>query len=130
MSNIAAVIPHTCRNRNHTRQRTSVFLGALLSSARVRVIGVDGKIGPLVTEAMQHLCAAGVIPAAGCANKARITWEATDTGGGWYLFHHHHLHVSLKRMAATTDVRMLGGEGPLRDLDLIPAFGVVREGSH
>lgn len=111
-------------------KRTSVFLGALLSSARVRVIGVDGKIGPLVTDAMQHLCTAGIIPAAGCANKARITWEATDTGAGWYLFHHHHLHVSLKRIAATTNVRVLGGEAPLRDLDLIPAFGLAPERSH
>jgi hypothetical protein len=78
-------------------KRTALFLGALLTSSRVRVIGVDGKIGPLVKPEIQNLCDGGVVPAESCTRLSRIAYEETDTGLGWYRFQHHHMHVSLSR---------------------------------
>ena len=75
--------------------RTTLFLGALLTSNTIRVIGVDGQIGPLVEAAMPSLCATGWLPQASCNKVGYLAYETTDTGAGWYRFHHHHLHVSL-----------------------------------
>ena len=75
--------------------RTTLFLGALLTSGRVRVIGLDGKIGPLVEKAMPTLCANGWLPQVSCQKMSKLAYEVTDTGRGWFLFHYHHLHVSL-----------------------------------
>lgn len=80
--------------------RTALFLGALLSSSRTRVIGVDGRIGPLVVPALQKLCDDGTLAKVSCDRKGLIGYEATDTGKGWYKFHHHHLHVSLRKVSA------------------------------
>ena len=75
--------------------RTALFIGVLGSSPRTRVIGVDGKIGPLVSEAVSILCADGWFPHSNC-NSAPIAYEVVDEGMGWYRFHHHHMHLSLK----------------------------------
>jgi len=78
--------------------RTSLFLGALFSSNRTRVIGVDGKVGALAAQGMQALCGNNWLPQSNCnvvANYA-LAFELTDGGAGWYRFHHHHLHLSLK----------------------------------
>ncbi|MBT9558273.1 MAG: hypothetical protein IV100_19725 [Myxococcales bacterium] len=79
--------------------RTALFLGALLSSPRTRVIGIDGKVGQLVTQALEVLCANDWVPAGGCAKINYLAYEVTDGGLGWYYFHHHHLHVSLFQVA-------------------------------
>lgn len=77
--------------------RSSLLLGAFLSSPRIRVIGVDGKVGPIVQAAMPRLCAAGYLPAAACtAAKTKLAFETTNEGRGWYQFHHHHFHISLR----------------------------------
>jgi hypothetical protein len=81
-------------------KRTALFLGAFLLSDRTRIIGVDGKIGPLVVPAMQALCDDGSLPKLSCDRKTMIAYETTDTGRGWYKFHHHHFHVSLKKVTA------------------------------
>ena len=75
--------------------RTSLFLGALLTSNTIRVIGVDGQVGALIEAAMPTLCASGWLPQASCNKIGYIAYEVTNTGAGWYQFHHHHLHVSL-----------------------------------
>ncbi len=76
--------------------RTSLFLGALFTSPRVRVIGVDGKAGALVLATMPKLCTMGLLPASACTNaKKKLAFELTDGGRGWFAFHHHHLHISL-----------------------------------
>lgn len=76
--------------------RTTLFLGALFTSDTVRVIGVDGQIGPLVEAAMPSLCATGWLPQVSCnIVKSKLAYETTNTGKGWYNFHHHHLHLSL-----------------------------------
>jgi hypothetical protein len=84
--------------------RTALFIGALFTSERTRVIGVDGKIGPLVGQAIDVLCANGWIPQAGCDKYAAQSWilayEVENEGAGWYNFHHHHLHLSLWGVSA------------------------------
>lgn len=77
--------------------RTSLFLGALFSSSRTRVIGVDGKVGTLASDAMLALCDGGWLPQSNCGvvKNYSLAYETSDGGAGWYRFHHHHLHVSL-----------------------------------
>ena len=75
--------------------RTTLYIGALLTSSRTRVIGVDGKIGPLIEAAMPTLCAGGWLPQTACNKvKSKLAYEVTDQGYGWYYFHHHHMHLS------------------------------------
>ncbi|MFK7987667.1 MAG: hypothetical protein AB8I08_16740 [Sandaracinaceae bacterium] len=74
--------------------RTAAFLGHLHITPNLRVIGVDGRIGPIVESALSQLCTAGYVSGTACTSN-RITYEVTDGGAGWYRFHHHHLHVSI-----------------------------------
>lgn len=73
--------------------RTALFVEALASSASVRVIGVDGQIGPLLEDMLARLCADGVTD----CTPVPLTYETTDTGQGWFYFQHHHMHVSFAR---------------------------------
>ena len=73
--------------------RTALFIGKLHDSEYVRIIGVDGKVGPLITTATESLCAAGWLVGRAC-NGLNIAYEETDRGSGWYRWHHHHLHLS------------------------------------
>lgn len=74
--------------------RTALFLGHLHASPNLRVIGVDGRVGPLTDSALDQLCAGGWVSGTACS-APRVTYETTDMGRGWYRFHHHHLHVSV-----------------------------------
>ncbi len=76
--------------------RTAVFLAKLMDSSRVRIIGVDGQIGPLVEDAWERLCEEGFLASDSsvCRGHDRLAYETTDRGNGWYRFHHHHLHLS------------------------------------
>ncbi len=75
--------------------RTTLFIAKLLESSRVRVIGVDGQIGPLVKAEAQKLQSKGLITAASTAALSKkVAYETTNTKMGWYYFHHHHLHLS------------------------------------
>jgi len=74
--------------------RTALFLGHLHVSPQLRVIGVDGRVGPRVDAAIDHLCGEGFLSGEACGSH-QITWEATDTGRGWFRFHHHHFHISI-----------------------------------
>jgi hypothetical protein len=69
--------------------RTALFVEALASTGGVRVIGVDGRIGPLLEAELQSLCDTGVTD----CTPVPLAYETTDTGEGWYRFHHHHMHV-------------------------------------
>ncbi len=100
--------------------RTTMFLGALFSSQTVRVIGVDGQVGPLVEAAMPSLCATGWLPQYSCdamigkyasQKQYGLVFETTNTGQGWYQFHHHHLHISLN------------GKVPSNPTAIAPEFG-------
>ncbi len=73
--------------------RTALFLAKLHDASHLRVIGVDGKIGPMVDSAITQMCNAGWLSGGACGNS-KITYETTNQGQGWYYFHHHHFHVS------------------------------------
>ena len=95
------VCPHNGTNHctgapdNLDTWRTALFIGALLTSDRVRIIGVDGRIGPLVESAIASLEEQGWLPSESPGAQGFMTYETWDGGNGWYYFHHHHLHLSL-----------------------------------
>ena len=78
--------------------RTALFLGTVFEfDDTIRVIGVDGKIGPLIETAMRKLCETDWLSDLACANITpypNLAYEVVDNGLGWYLFHHHHAHIS------------------------------------
>lgn len=93
--------------------RSALFLGALFSSPRTRVIGVDGMAGSTLSKALDVLCDQGWVPAQGCepANQdlacevesgvdGGLCWQ--ENGSGWFYHHHHHMHLSLWSMAGNT----------------------------
>jgi hypothetical protein len=73
--------------------RTALFLGITHESNTLRVIGVDGAAGTMITSAMQQLCNDGWLDPSACSNM-KLAYEVTDMGYGWYRFHHHHAHIS------------------------------------
>ncbi len=75
--------------------RTALFLEALASAAPVRVIGVDGRIGPVLEATLERLCADRVTT----CTRVPLAYETTDQGMGWFSFHHHHMHISFNRPA-------------------------------
>ncbi len=90
--------------------RTAMFLGAIFESSRTRVIGVDGKAGPVLLSALSTLCQQGWLSGLSCGNVA-LAYETTNMGQGWYRFHHHHAHISLKPASFTDAVACAGGDG-------------------
>jgi hypothetical protein len=74
--------------------RNALFLGFVFESQRVRVVGVDGQAGQLMTSAIGELCKLGWLDTFAC-NHVKLAYEVTDMGYGWYYFHHHHQHVSM-----------------------------------
>jgi hypothetical protein len=75
--------------------RTALFIGKLLESERVRVLGVDGQIGPLLAGEAQKLQAQGLLSSSVVkAFTSKVAYETTNSGKGWFQFHHHHLHLS------------------------------------
>jgi hypothetical protein len=74
--------------------RTALFVAALASDPAIRVIGVDGRIGPQLNVAIGELCRLGWTDA---CRAVPLAFEVTDGGQGWFLFHHHNMHVSFRR---------------------------------
>ena len=74
--------------------RTAVFIAKIHDHPNLRVVGVDGRIGELMTQAIYQLCAAGWLGGNACENL-QLAYETVDEGMGWYRFHHHHLHISI-----------------------------------
>ena len=75
-------------------RRTALFIGILFERPGIRVVGVDGRIGPRLEAALRRLAEEGVLTP-GTLARVRLRYETSDTGLGWYTFHHHHFHVSL-----------------------------------
>jgi hypothetical protein len=98
--------------------RTALFIGALQMHPNLRVIGVDGKVGPIVDMALDTLCADGWLPTTAC-NVNKLTYEETNQGYGWYLFHHHHFHVSFNGTSSnrslTTGLQPMAGRAEVLD---------------
>jgi len=76
--------------------RSALFIGMLHVTSGVRVIGVDGQVGPLLESAISQLCSGGWLNTSACQSN-QMTYEVTDTNRGWFRFHHHHLHLSVSR---------------------------------
>lgn len=71
--------------------RTVYFIVALARSSRLRVVGIDRVIGPLLAAEARRMRDAGTITTTEYnAFVAKTTW-----GDGW-PFHHHHLHISMQ----------------------------------
>lgn len=76
-------------------RRTALFVGILLDHPRLRVIGVDGQVGPLLVQAIGQLSQAGWLSAnAPTVAQQKLAYETTDGGLGWYYFHHQYMHIS------------------------------------
>lgn len=75
--------------------RTALFIGKLHDSTQLWIVGVDGKVAPIIYDAMDELCSAGYLTGRACSSP-RLGYETQDNGIGWYYFHHHHMHVSMK----------------------------------
>ncbi|MCO4762021.1 MAG: hypothetical protein KC502_10990 [Myxococcales bacterium] len=76
-------------------ERSALFIMSLLTSSRVRVIGVDGKIGPVLQKAIATLQSKKLISKSAVKRFAsKVAWEEVNEKLGWYYFHHHHLHLS------------------------------------
>lgn len=76
--------------------RQAFFMAKLISSPRLRVIGADQVLAPLIIQAAADLAA---LPA---SDPKHLTAEENAAfpghvayGSGW-PYHHHHIHVSLK----------------------------------
>jgi hypothetical protein len=75
--------------------RHALFLGAIFESTRTRVVGVDGRAGPMLLSALSYLCDNNWLTAAAC-NNIVLAYETTNQGQGWFHHHHHHSHISLE----------------------------------
>ena len=74
--------------------RTALFFAKMHDSPYLRVIGTDGKIGPLIESAITQMCDAGWLSGNAACNSMAVAYETTNQGQGWYNFHHHHFHIS------------------------------------
>ncbi len=73
--------------------RTALLIGALHEGGTIRVLGVDGQVGPIVAEHIQLLCDDGWLSRQTCRG-INMAYEEEDQGHGWFRFHHHHMHIS------------------------------------
>ena len=65
-----------------------------VADENLRVIGVDGQIGPVIDAALDHLVHAGWLTPDQRLDIP-LVYETSDTGLGWFQYHHHHLHVGM-----------------------------------
>jgi len=76
-------------------KRSTFFLAKMFESGRIRVAGVDGMIGPQMMKEADKLYKDKLLTGRALRTlKKRLRWEITNTGQGWYLSHHNHVHVS------------------------------------
>jgi hypothetical protein len=75
--------------------RTALFAAYLSEHPHMRVIGVDGKIGPILEDALDELVQMGWLDSS-LRDSIPLAYEEEDTGLGWFYFHHHHMHLSMR----------------------------------
>ena len=73
--------------------RTALFIAYLSEHPDLRVVGVDGQIGLVLEPALDQLVTLGWIDES-LNDVIPLAYEVVDQGHGWYLFHHHHMHIS------------------------------------
>jgi len=74
--------------------RTAMFLAYLSEHPRIRVIGVDGRVGPVLDETLDKLVSSGWLSAEE-RDQIPVIYETIQEGMGWFFHHQHHIHVSL-----------------------------------
>jgi len=74
--------------------RTALFIAYLSEHHHLRVIGVDGQVGPVIEDALDDLVRLGYIDQE-LRDSIPLMYEVTDQGYGWFRFHHHHMHISM-----------------------------------
>ncbi len=74
--------------------RTAYFLSALLESGRIHTIGVDGKAGQPILDALAQLCSTGWVTGDACNLDSALVFEEVNEGLGWFFFFHHHVYIS------------------------------------
>jgi hypothetical protein len=74
--------------------RTALFTAYMSEHPLLRVIGVDGKVGPLLDDSLDWFIANGWIDPE-FRDFIPLFYEETDEGYGFFRFHHHHMHVSM-----------------------------------
>ena len=80
--------------------RSALFIAFFHDSPQLRVMGVDGQVGPMVELAIDRLCSAGWYSGPACDPRTfALAYEVVDEGWFWFRFHHHHMHVSLTTRA-------------------------------
>jgi len=82
--------------------RTALFIAYLCEHPDLRVVGVDGQIGLMLEPALSQLVTLGWI-GLGLYESIPLAYEVTDQGYGWYLFHHHHMHISMVTIVFADD---------------------------
>jgi hypothetical protein len=78
--------------------RTALFIGVLFEQPGIRVVGVDGRIGPILRARLERLAQDGWLTRETVA-RTRLVFETQDVGLGWYHFHYNHMHVSVDSQA-------------------------------
>lgn len=100
------------------RWRTALFIAYLSEHPHLRIIGVDGRIGPILEDTLDELVTLGWIDS-GLRSAIPLAYEVEDGGLGWYLYHHGHMHLSM--IADVSDVPVSGGTPSIaRLLDCFP----------
>jgi hypothetical protein len=94
--------------------RTALFLAYLSEHPRLRVIGVDGKVGPILQNTLDELAGSGFI-ASSLRARIPLTYEITDIGRGWYSFHYGHLHISMKPLYSILSEMSIVSDGKDED---------------
>jgi hypothetical protein len=74
--------------------RTALLIAYIAENPAIRVIGVDGKVGPVIETALDQLVKAGWLPDIDGV-YIPLAYEVENTGLGWFYHHYHHMHVSL-----------------------------------
>jgi hypothetical protein len=74
--------------------RTALFTAYLAEHPHLRVMGADGKIGPALDDSLDWFASNGWIDPDFRGNIP-LLYEEDDEGYGFYLFHHHHMHISM-----------------------------------
>jgi len=74
--------------------RTALFIADLFETPGIRVVGVDGRVGPAVEACLDRLVAGGTLDRA-TRERVALAYEVEDTGLGWYRFRFGHMHVSV-----------------------------------
>jgi hypothetical protein len=74
--------------------RTALIIAYISEHTEIRVIGVDGKVGPIIESALDQLVKAGWLTEGERVNIP-LAYEEENTFLGWFYHHFHHIHVSL-----------------------------------